>query len=260
MSPSGRPRTCGPPLAEIKKLESYLRTKCREPIRSGLDNRSAHIILIKRRYEFEKWVNAMFDLIGDRFKDANDPGGNANLKASILKSGGFYTNNFVVLCMEDKPLDRPHRETAAGVGYMYFAQLAELQQIGPLVTGFANGTECILCGTPSVMIFSSAYGLGDRNLGADPRAWLHLVQMRIASKQVSTVEQLLSMGTTTMLLPHYAEAWSLVSMLAKQPEKFAALVLKLREERSALKAIEDVYGWDEKKLTAEWQKYVLGQR
>ncbi len=247
-------------LPELKNLESYLRTKCKEPIRSGLDNRSAHSILIKRRYDFEKWVNAMYDLIGDRFKDPNDPGGNTNLKASIIKGWGFYTFNFVVLCLEDKPMDRAHREAAAGVGYMYLTQLAETRQIGPMATGFANGAECILFGTPSVMIFSSVYGMGDRNLGADPRAWLHLVRMRITTKQASTVEELLNMGTTTMVLPHYAEAWSLVSLLAKQPEKFAALVLKLREETSALKAIEDVYGWNEKKLTAEWHDYVLGQR
>lgn len=247
-------------LPEIKKLEDFFRTKCKEPIRSGLDKRSAHVILIARRYEFEKWVDAMFDLIGDQFKEPNNPGGNTDLKASVIKGGGLFTDNFVVFCLENRQMEPTHRSVAAGVGYMYLTQLAEQRPSGPLTTGFANGAECILFGTPSVMIFSSAYGMGERNLGADPKAWLHLVQQRIAANQVSALNQLLKMDTTTMVMAHYAEAWTLVSLLAAQPEKFAALVLKLREEKSALQAIQDVYGWDEPKLTAEWHKYVLGQR
>ena len=49
-------------------------------------------------------------------------------------------------------------------------------------------------------------------------------------------------------------------MLARQPEKFGKLLLTLREEKDPLRAIEQVYGWDEKKLEAEWRKQVLGQR
>ena len=41
--------------------------------------------------------------------------------------------------------------------------------------------------------------------------------------------------------------------------KFASLVLALREEESSLKAIEKAYGWDEKRLTAEWRKHVLAK-
>ena len=63
-----------------------------------------------------------------------------------------------------------------------------------------------------------------------------------------------------MLQPHYAEAWTLVGFLAKQPEKFGQLIVALRDEKDSLKAIEEVYGWDEKKLDAEWHKGVMGQR
>jgi hypothetical protein len=48
--------------------------------------------------------------------------------------------------------------------------------------------------------------------------------------------------------------------MAKQPEKFGKLIEALREEKDTLKAIEQVYGWDEKKLEAEWYKSVLAQR
>ena len=59
---------------------------------------------------------------------------------------------------------------------------------------------------------------------------------------------------------HNRQMGALMGLLAKQPAKFGQFVLKLRQEQSALKIIEEVYGWDEKKLTAEWHKYVLGQR
>ena len=110
------------------------------------------------------------------------------------------------------------------------------------------------------MLFSNSYHNEDRDLGKDPRAWLHLVQERMRAKKESGVRGLLRMDTTNMLLPQYAEAWTLVGLLAKQPEKFGKLLVALREEKDPLAAIEQTYGWDEKKLEAEWRKDVLGQR
>jgi hypothetical protein len=247
-------------LADIKKLESYFHSKCKEPLRSGLDKRVCHVVLIKRRYEFEKWVNAMFVVMAKDFENPDNPGAADELKAQILKAGGFYGNRFVLFCMEGDRLDLLHRSVAAGIGFMYFQLLAEYEHDwpGPLSNGFANGTECVIAGSPTVIISGSRYHQ-DRALGQDPRAWMHLVQQRIVAKQVTPVGQLLKMDTTNMLLPHYAEAWTLTALLARQPAKFAALILELREDKNILKAIEQVYGWDEKQLTAEWHKHVLGQ-
>jgi hypothetical protein len=64
------------------------------------------------------------------------------------------------------------------------------------------------------------------------------------------------MDTGNMLRPHYAEAWTLVDLLAKQPEKLAAMMLALREDKDALAAIQKVYGWDEQRLTVEWHRHV----
>ena len=143
---------------------------------------------------------------------------------------------------------------------MNFVQQVEPQRHDPLSTGFANGAESLVAGSPQVMLFSNSYQNEDRDLGNDPRAWLHLVQERMRAKKESGVRGLLNMDTTNMLLPQYAEAWTLVGVLAKQPEKFGKLLLALREEKDPLKAIEQVYGWDEKKLEAEWRKEVLGQQ
>jgi hypothetical protein len=129
-----------------------------------------------------------------------------------------------------------------------------------LSTGFANCCESLLFESPNVMLFSNSYHNEDRDLGNDPRAWLHLVQDRMRTKKATGVRALLGMDTSTMLLPHYAEAWTLAGVLARQPEKFGKLLLALRQEKDALKAIEQVYGWDEKKLEEQWYKEVLKQR
>ena len=71
--------------------------------------------------------------------------------------------------------------------------------------------------------------------------------------------ELLKMDTTRMLHEHYAKAWTLVWMLSKQREKFAKLVVALRTNKDALADIKDIYGWDEKQLTAEWHKFVMAQ-
>ncbi len=43
-------------LSDIKKLEKFFHTKCAEPIRSGLDKRSMHIVLLKDHAEYEAWA------------------------------------------------------------------------------------------------------------------------------------------------------------------------------------------------------------
>ena len=225
-----------------------------------MDKRAAHIVLIQRRTEYERWLKASFGTILDVVHNAAGPGGTEELKKALLKGVGYVTPHYTVICMEGRQPMQIHRLLATDMGVMTMEQLADPPRHDPLATGFGNGLETILMGSPGTMVFSNTYGNIDRDLGSDPRAWLHLVQERITSKKVSGVRELLTMDTTTMVLPHYAEAWTLVGLLAKQPAKFAELVLALRGEPDALRAIERVYGWDEKKLTEQWHQAVLGTR
>jgi hypothetical protein len=243
-------------LSDIKKLERFLETRCKEPLRSGLDKRAAHVVLLPRHYEFERWLKASFEILGDPFKDATAPGGTQELKKALLKGSGYVTPEFAVICLEDQQPDFVHRLLAADLGFMTFQQVVDAPGHEPLATGFANGLETFLMGSPTVLLFSNSYANINRDLGKDPRAWLHLVQQRINGKKVSSVRELLGMDTTNMLLPQYAEAWTLVGLLAKQPAKFAELVRALHAEKDTLAAIERIYGWDEKQLTEQWHKLV----
>ncbi len=172
---------------------------------------------------------------------------------------GLYCTEWVVLCLEGQSLDYQHREVRAAVGWQYLVQLGDFFISEPLCTGMANCTESVLAGSPSVMIAGNSYGNENRNLGADNRTSIRLVRQRIANGQVTPVAKLLKMDTSQMLQPHYAEAWTLVGMLGQQRAKFAKLVETLRHSGDALAAIQEVYGWDEKELTAQWHKFVQAQ-
>ncbi len=188
------------------------------------------------------------------------PGVVTDMKDEVLKWSSFYTRNVAVLCLSGQEDEWLRRLAAADIGYMNFVQQVEPRRHDPLATGFANAVESLIFGQPGVMMFSNSYHNENRELGKADRGWLKLVQDRIRRKKASGVRALLTMDTTNMILPHYAEAWTLVGVLARQPEKFGKLVLALREEKDTLKAIEQVYGWDEKKLESEWYKGVLAQR
>jgi hypothetical protein len=247
-------------LPDLKKIANYLEQMQAEPLRSGLDKRSAHLVVLKTRYEYDKWINAMHDEAPEAFKLRDSPDGKGDTLPAVLKSSSFYTRDVAVICLAEQDLQWQRRMAAADIGSMNFTQQVDPGRHDPLATGFANVIEALIFGQPRVMMYSNSYHNDNRELGKDQRTWLRLVQDRIRTKKVTGVRALLAMDTTNMLQPHYAEAWTLAGFLAKQPEKFGKLMLALRDEADTLKAIEEVYGWDENKLDAEWHKGVMGQR
>ena len=144
---------------------------------------------------------------------------------------------------------------------MYFWQLARPphSKVRPLQTGFINAVESALYGSPISTFGAVAYGAATRYSGPGNSGWSVLVRQRMATKQATPLGELLKMDTDAMSQPHYAEGWTLVGLLSKQPAKFGKLLLELRKGGSDLEAIEKVYGWDEEKLTEQWRRYVMGQ-
>ena len=248
-------------LPDVQKLEKFFHTKCAEPIRSGLDKRSTHVVLLKDHAQYEAWCRAMFNLFGRRFDEKDNPGGNAHFRDEILKLSFWLRWEFCAISVGELPPDRAHRDVVCGVGNMYFSQLGNPRPIGfaALQTGFIDGAETAVFGSPSVMFSAIVYGAQTRNPGADRQAWTLLVQKRMATNRATSLGELLQMDSSKMLQPHYAEAWTLVGLLSKQPAKFGKLLLAMRNGASELEAVKKVYGWDEKKLTKEWHAYVMGR-
>ena len=248
-------------LPDLKKLEKYFHAKCAEPIRSGLDKRSTHVVLLKDHAEYEAWLRTMFDSLGEQFGENGNPGAKAHLREEILKGPIFYSGDYCAISLGQVPPYWVHRDIVAGVGNMYFAQLATLRraELGPLQTGFADEAEAAVFGSPSVMFAAVVYGAETRRSAGVGQDWSLLVRQRMATRKATPLGELLQMDHSRMLQPHYAEGWTLVGLLNKQPVKFGKLLLEIRKGRSDLEAIEKVYGWDEKELTKEWRAFVTGQ-
>ena len=82
-------------LPDVLKLERFFHTKCAEPIRSGLDKRSTHIILLKDHAEYKAWCQAMFDLYGERFDEKDNAGANAHYREVVLQGPVFEGEDFL---------------------------------------------------------------------------------------------------------------------------------------------------------------------
>jgi len=244
---------------DIPKMEAILRSHFLDPVRSGLDKQTTHVILIKRRDEYEKWMHAYFDLIVSKQPDAPGAASKQDQLKFLLKGGQFVETRFAIICLDASlTTEQVRRMIATFLGDMYFTQLSDLAfDTNALAMGFGSELEAGLLGTPQMVILSISYMTSDRNVRPENASWIKLVQDRIKNDKVTAVGELLKMNTTHMTLPHYAEVWSLVDLLVRDRKNFAKLVLALRTEHSPLKAIEATYGWDEKQLTDEWHKHVL---
>ncbi len=247
-------------LPTVEKLEAFFHTKFREPVRCGLDRRSAHLIYLKTRVDYARWIKAMLDLIGSRYEEKDNPGGNEEFRASVAKGPAFYTPWFSAICLEGNEFESEHRCTGLAVGYMYYSQLARPRKAGPLATGFANLAEEVAAGSPKVMIANSGYHQDRRDLGADSRPWSLLVRRQFLKKQLTPLDKFFKLDTFKMVQSNYVEAWSLTTLLARQPDLYGKMLLAIRAGTPELKAIEDAYGWDGTRLGEEWRKHALRQK
>ena len=110
-------------LPDLQKLETFFHTKCAEPIRSGLDKRSAHVLLLKNHAEYQAWCRAMFDSpLGKELDQLGGGGTGAFYREQILKSPGLFSWRYCATSREE--INPTRRGMVACVGDMYFAQLA----------------------------------------------------------------------------------------------------------------------------------------
>ncbi len=103
------------------------------------------------------------------------------------------------------------------------------------------------CGYPSCMAARIVYHNETKIPTREREAWRDLVRQRMAKNRATPPADLLKMGTSDMSQPQYAEAWTLVELLNRQPVKFGKVLLAMRKGTSEMEAIEEVYGWDEKR-------------
>jgi hypothetical protein len=208
----------------------------------------------------------MFALYGKEFDEKNNPeaaAGGPGWREDLLKGSVYDGWDVCAISVGELPPSFVRRHVAAAVGSMYVSQLAVPSHrfASPvLLTGFTNGAESVVCGSPAIMFCTVIYGQPFRSPGRGGHDWSLLVQERMAANQTTPLRALLQIGPAQMVESHYAEGWSLVALLNRQPAQFGKLLQVMSKGSPGLTAIKKVYGWDESRLAKEWRAYVLGQK
>jgi hypothetical protein len=237
----------------VVKLEGLLKDGYPEPIATGVDLRAANIALFETRYEYEKWARALFRVFeedGIRFT-SNDA------EERSVAANSFFVRGIYSVCLEKMTKEESGRRVAFAVGFQYMRQLSRYQSPDALATGFGNVTEVMIFKTPSMMVKS---GYVDRQLGGLFSQWAQIVRERFAAGRLGSVQNVLAYSTASMEPPEYAEAWSLTTLLATNPDKIAGLIVALRGAASAWDEISRIYEVDEQSFLAKWRRFAQSQR
>jgi len=247
-----------PFLADIQKAEKYFHTKCAEPIRSGLDKRTAHVVLVSNYAEYRAWWHALFELNPKAMEVKDNPGYTAQIRQQVFMTPVVGTSAFTIGCTAVVGTAWTSRCVADSVGYQCVSQLIGRQSMA-FQAGFGNCTEAAVCGFPA---FSGSTPEYQKEM--EPGVLIHddwgVLVKQLASKHKSTpLANLLKADLAPNSQSLSAERWSLVALLNRQPVKFGKLIQAIGQGDSELAAIQKTYGWDEKELSRQLRVYGMSQ-
>jgi hypothetical protein len=240
-------------LPNVKKLEVELRKRFGEPTKTGTDKRSAYVVLLDNRYDYERWVKAMFQVYEKDGIKWTSP----NALETALKGPAFLTPTMTVCDLSALTPEQQQHQPVFCVGYLYESQLMEGRSPDAVVNGFGNVCEVILFGMPTIRV-NDPYG--GRELGMQAAPWAQVVRERLQKKELGTIDKVLRYTFVAMDSPQYCEAWSLTAFLAETPDLFNRWITAVRDKEKPLEAMLRVFGKSEEELTKEWHKFIQKQK
>ncbi|MFI4860666.1 MAG: hypothetical protein ACIAXF_08305 [Phycisphaerales bacterium JB063] len=230
-----------------------------DSITNAIDPRSAHIVVVDGDSEWARWLaafQASYAQDGITFP-ANPEG---DFKARMANSPGYTTGILSAVrgdLMENR--EALHRSVTYHLGHLMMNRASrpdgffESAPHDALVTGFGNLVETMAMGSPSVMVYSYTYE--DRGLDG-PSAWPDMVRERFREGKIDDVTSVWNFSTDTMQPGHYAEAWSMVSLLCEAEDKFAQAVLQVQRDEGAMaEAVRGAYEIEDARLLAGWRQW-----
>ncbi len=238
-------------MADANRLQTMLARAYGGVFKSGLDRRSANIVLLETQYDYDRFIDAMFAVYekrGARF-DGPDP------KRMAKESASFSTGTMAIINLAKIQRGKSSRTAVAyQIGCMMMKQLSEGRASDGMVTGFGNVCEVLLYDQPAFTTISY-----------EPRAvnatnsWANEVRTLIRENRLGRPRDVLqSYTTSTMQMPNYAEAWSLMTVLSQEREKFEPLIVAVRDAPAGtptMNLVEQVYKVDEAKLRDVWIRF-----
>ena len=235
----------------MRRLEEAVIARFPESLRNACDPRSAHLVVVDGESDWQRWVQALFNSYeadGLRFP----PEGGRDVRERAAASGGMYMRTIGFFHADKAASDEViSREVTYGLGHLMIGQAADEERPDGLQTGFGNLTETMAMGTPGVMVQS----YDDRD-AEHATSWASVVQQLFRERKIDSTFEVWNFDTSTMVLPEYAQAWSYVSMLCQEPEKFAQAVRAIRQGTGAAEAIHEAYGLDDGQLLRAWARFL----
>ncbi len=236
-------------LPNLKKLEADLRKRFGEPTKTGTDKRSAYIVLLDTRYEYENWIKAMFKIYeADGITWQSPEAFNMAIKGPAILTPTMTIVDLSGLTTDEQ---RVHY-SAFCFGYLYSAQLMEGRSPDAVVNGFGNVCEVVLFGKPMIRVNSYAM----REIGGDAAAWTGVVRDRLSKGTISSIDKILRFSTASMESHEYCEAWSLTQFLSSTPDLYNRWIQAIRDKEKPLDALLRIYGKNEAALTKDWHRFV----
>lgn len=234
----------------LKKLEGTLIKRFPASIASASSPKSTHIVIVDGESEWRNWVDALLDSYekdGMKFSFGPD----ADAKTQLKQGSGFLLPACACAKVGTRSDENVARFATYSLGHLMMARAGGKGQPVGLKTGFGDLAEEIAMGTPSVMIYSYE----KRDLKQEG-GWKDVVKRQFKEKKITNAASPWGYVTSTMQPEHYAECWSMVSMLSSAPDKFAKAVQAVREDETVMNAaVNEVYGVDNKKLLEAWYKH-----
>jgi hypothetical protein len=240
-------------LPDLQQVQKLLAQRFPEPLATGIDPRAANIALLESRYEYERWIRALYKVheeAGLKFEGV-DP------LATMLKTNSIFVKGIFSVCLEGMDAESIRRRLAFSVGYQYMEQMTDNKGPDALRTGFGNLAEVMMFREPTMTVQS---GYNPRNLNLQGPRWADMVRQRFAQNKVESLGQALNYSTRSMTLEEYADAWSLAEFLASEPRNMAELSTALEQGTDVAEALKKVYGLDDAGLMKHWRQFVLGKR
>ena len=240
-------------LTDVKKIEALIRKRFEQPLKTGTDKRSAFIVLLDTRYDYESWVKTMFKIYA---ADGITWGGGGDVSPlqMALKGPAFYTPNMVVADLSGLKAPFNRHNPVFAVGYLYMEGLMEGKSPDVFSNGFGNECEVMMFGKPAVRLVS--YDM--RELGAT-MAWKQTVKNLLQNGKLHTMERVTRYSTSLMDADQYSVAWSLTQFLSQDQDRYNRLLNAIRDKQITIAAITTVYGKTEAELTKAWHVFIKKQ-
>ncbi len=235
-------------LKVVRRWEQMAAKRFPNPLGGHVDRRGINIALFNSRYDYQRWVKAMFEVFEEEGTKFNSP--NAAERASKTKS--FFVRGIFSAHVADDSHDQISHLVAFASAFMAIQQVSQDTIPDALATGYGNLAETMMFKDQYITVQS---GYTQRKIDREAMTWDELMKKQFKLNQIASVQNVLVYTTNSMQLPQYAQGWSLMSLLAGDEKKLAEFITRLSEDEDPYEALSAIYEMDDEAMMKRWKNF-----